>query len=311
MNEDIPVSVIAGYLGAGKTTLINNVLRQNNQNGKNKKIAVLVNEFGELSIDEDLIEEKNEKIISIAGGCVCCSYGNNLVEAVMEMKQRNPKPDNLIIEASGVAIPNRIAASVSLIEGVKNDAITVIVDAQNIKKQYENSFVSDTIEKQMNGAHLLVVNKCDEITKPKLEEVKKWVNTKIEKAKIIETNYAKVENNIIFDVADTGVGDNYEKEMENHSVSNPFVSMSFETSATMDEEKLASELAQLPEVIRAKGFVKNEKGEIVCLQIVGGTHKAEIWNKQNKKNALVVLGVKGQLDEKKIREIIRKYQKHE
>ena len=89
----IPVSVIGGYLGAGKTTLVNHLLR--NANGR--KLAILVNEFGELPIDADLIEADDGDMISIAGGCICCSYGSDLVGALMELPERMPDMDGMLI----------------------------------------------------------------------------------------------------------------------------------------------------------------------------------------------------------------------
>lgn len=105
----LPVTIIGGYLGAGKTTLVNHLLR--NANGA--RLAVLVNEFGELPIDEDLIEAQDDMMISIAGGCVCCSYGNDLTLAMLDMARMQPRPDHVILEASGVALPGAIAAAVS------------------------------------------------------------------------------------------------------------------------------------------------------------------------------------------------------
>ena len=94
------MTILGGYLGTGKTTLLNNILK----NSK-KKIAVLVNDFGEVNIDESLIEWQEENILSIAGGCVCCSYGNELVETLEKMKALDPLPNHILLESSGVAIP--------------------------------------------------------------------------------------------------------------------------------------------------------------------------------------------------------------
>ena len=86
-NEVLPVTVIGGYLGAGKTTLVNHLLR----NADGLRIAVLVNEFGTLPIDADLIEAQDDNVIAIAGGCVCCSYGNDLVMAMIELARMEPR----------------------------------------------------------------------------------------------------------------------------------------------------------------------------------------------------------------------------
>ena len=99
----IPVTVIGGYLGAGNTTLVNHLLRER----EGRRIAVLVNDFGELSIDHDLIESKDGNVMRLAGGCVCicCSFGSDLVAALMVMPDMLPRPEHILIETSGVALP--------------------------------------------------------------------------------------------------------------------------------------------------------------------------------------------------------------
>jgi G3E family GTPase len=101
----VPVTVLGGYLGAGKTTLVNHVLRHSG----GRRIAVLINDFGALPIDADLIEGSDGGVISIAGGCVCCSYGDDLVTALQAMTTRVPAPAHILIETSGVALPDAIA----------------------------------------------------------------------------------------------------------------------------------------------------------------------------------------------------------
>ena len=103
MSAALPVTVIGGYLGAGKTTLVNHLLRH----AEGRRLAVLVNEFGELPIDADLIEAEGDDLISISGGCVCCSFGSDLTAALLRLAALEPRPDHVVIEASGVAIPGR------------------------------------------------------------------------------------------------------------------------------------------------------------------------------------------------------------
>ena len=92
--QNLPVTVVGGYLGAGKTTLVNYLLR--NANGL--RLAVLVNEFGELAIDKDLIEAEDDGLISISGGCVCCSFGGDLIAALRGLSQMKPQPQHILIE---------------------------------------------------------------------------------------------------------------------------------------------------------------------------------------------------------------------
>ena len=99
-----PLTVVGGFLGAGKTTLLNHLLRQTKQ-----RLAVLVNDFGAINIDAELVASHNGNTISLANGCICCSIGDNLVEALVDLTRQRSLPDHIIIEASGVADPARIA----------------------------------------------------------------------------------------------------------------------------------------------------------------------------------------------------------
>ena len=93
-----PTLIVGGYLGAGKTTLVNHLLR----NAGGRRIAVMVNDFGELTIDADLIEGAEGSVLALAGGCVCCSFGSDLLGALQDVLQRQPQPDLILIETSGV-----------------------------------------------------------------------------------------------------------------------------------------------------------------------------------------------------------------
>ncbi len=166
----LPLTIIGGYLGAGKTTLVNHLLR----NADGKRIAVLVNEFGELPIDADLIEGEDGDVIALAGGCVCCSYGDDLTGTLLDMAKRDPAPDHVVLEASGVAIPGAIAASLSLLSGFSLMGIVVMVDAQAIEAQIADRYVGDTIKRQLCDANLLLLNKTDLVPK---EEVARTVSS--------------------------------------------------------------------------------------------------------------------------------------
>ena len=155
--KEIPIILISGYLGAGKTTLINNLLRHSN----GKRLAVLVNEFGELAIDEDLIEAKNDKLISISGGCICCSFGDDLTGALSDLVSYSPKPDYILIESSGVALPNQIVANVGLLNNFFMAGVVCIVDCSNVLQKLRDGFVSDLISNQIESSNLVILNKTD------------------------------------------------------------------------------------------------------------------------------------------------------
>lgn len=130
----LPVTIVGGYLGCGKTTLINHILR----NCGDSQIAVLINDFGQLPIDADLIESRDGNIISLSGGCICCSYGNDLSVALMDIIDRQTSLDHLLIETSGVALPNAIASSLILFEQLQLYSILVLVNGETIREQIKD-----------------------------------------------------------------------------------------------------------------------------------------------------------------------------
>ncbi|MCB1346878.1 MAG: GTP-binding protein, partial [Rhodobacteraceae bacterium] len=118
----LPVTLLGGYLGAGKTTLVNHLLRH----AEGQRLAVLVNDFGDLPIDADLIEARDEDLMTLAGGCVCCTVGDDLGETLRALCARDPRPDQLLIETSGVALPGALAGALSLMRDVALAAVVVL-----------------------------------------------------------------------------------------------------------------------------------------------------------------------------------------
>ena len=142
--DDLSVTVIGGYLGAGNTTMVNHLLRHAN----GRRLAVLVNEFGDLPIDADLIEAVEDRLISIVGRCVCCSFGNNLIAALRDLARRATRPDHVLIESSGVAIPNAIVSTMHLVAGFRPEGIIVVVDAETVRRTAQDDYVGDEITRQ-------------------------------------------------------------------------------------------------------------------------------------------------------------------
>ena len=117
----LPVTVIGGYLGAGKTTLVNRLLRA----ADGLKLAVLVNDFGATPIDRDLIVSADGDTLEISGGCVCCSYGSDLMDTLMALPEQRPDIERVVLETSGVALPGMVASAVTLLPAYRIDGIVV------------------------------------------------------------------------------------------------------------------------------------------------------------------------------------------
>lgn len=260
--NNIPVSVIGGYLGSGKTTLINQLLR----NADGRKLAVLVNEFGALPIDADLIEAQSDTMISISGGCVCCSYGNDLIQALLEISKLESAPDHILIESSGVALPGAIAASVSINGNFEIAGIITLVDSELILEQASNEYIGDTIERQLGDSDIVLLNKCDLVDEVHLAYLESWLVEKALYATAVRVTYASLPNSIVLQ---DYVRDTRKQNISFNSHTNIFESQVIEFSKEYDANIVAQKLAD-PEfnLLRSKGFVPTPSG-LQAIQTVG------------------------------------------
>lgn len=177
----LPAVVIGGYLGAGKTTLVNHLLRQ----AGGRRIAVLVNDFGELNIDADLIEGAEAGVLSLAGGCLCCSFGDDLVGTLTGLRRRDPAPDLVLIELSGVALPAAVLRSVRLAPGIEVAGTLVVADAADIRRQAGDRYVGDTVRQQLRDADWVLVNKTDLVDAPALQGLLPWLGALTPAARVL------------------------------------------------------------------------------------------------------------------------------
>jgi G3E family GTPase len=141
----IPLTVIGGYLGAGKTTLINHLLRE----AGGRQLTVLVNDFGELEIDAALIEARHGDTISLSNGCICCAVGDRLVSALMQIGRRARPPDQLVIETSGIADPRRVAQIGTAGRRFALHGIVVVVDPLEARARLADPYVGETVRRQL------------------------------------------------------------------------------------------------------------------------------------------------------------------
>ena len=282
----LSVITIGGYLGSGKTTLLNNLLRR----ADGRRLAVLVNEFGELPIDEDLIVAEDENMISIAGGCICCSFGNDLIGALNELAMLDPPPDYVVIESSGVAIPGAIVSTFSLIDGFRSDGIVVVVDAETVQAAAKDDYIGDTITRQLSDAEIVLVNKLDLVEPEQAKDLAAWLSEMAPDAAQVPARFGDVAPETILGVvADPSTG-----HTAPHSDAQ-FESMILRPDGDVDASVLAQDLATGGYgVIRAQGYVAGAEGQTWLIQTVGRRWQAE-QAQEHGVTGIVCLGLRGLL----------------
>ena len=167
----VPFTVIGGFLGAGKTTLLNHLLTQSS----GIRFAVLVNDFGDLNIDESLISSHEGQTISLANGCVCCSISNDFNRTMINLVKRIEEFDQVVVEASGVSEPDRIMDIARLDPELSPSGIVVLVDAAEVQNRSKDPYINNIVLKQLQAAELLIVNKTDLVSREKLSELEVWL----------------------------------------------------------------------------------------------------------------------------------------
>ncbi|MDX8533471.1 GTP-binding protein [Mesorhizobium sp. VK25A] len=185
----IPVTVLTGYLGAGKTTLLNRILSENH----GRRYAVIVNEFGEIGIDNDLIVESDEEIYEMNNGCVCCTVRGDLIRVVEGLMRRPGRFDAIVVETTGLADPVPVAQTFFMDDDVRTktklDAVVALVDAKHLPLRLKDS---KEAEDQIAFADVVVLNKTDLVTPDELEKVEATIRAINPAARIHRTQRSGV-----------------------------------------------------------------------------------------------------------------------
>ena len=173
--RDVPVTVVGGYLGSGKTTLINGWLRDTPR----PDWAVLVNDLGALAIDADRLRSHHGRVLELSGGCLCCSLRDGLGEALLALARLPRPPAHVVIETSGMAIPERIAAQVPL-HGLRLERLLLVVDLERIDSLWHDPWVGDLVQRQFQGVDWLQLSKADRLPAATAERQRQWLRSQLE-----------------------------------------------------------------------------------------------------------------------------------
>jgi G3E family GTPase len=287
----MPVTIITGFLGSGKTTLLNHILSDRH----NLKVAVLVNEFGDINIDSQLLVSMDEDMLELSNGCICCTINDGLVDAVYNVLERQDQIDYMVIETTGVADPLPIILTflgTELRDLTRLDSIVTVVDSETFTPDH---FDSEAALKQIVYGDVTILNKTDLASPEKVEELEAYIETVKVGARILHSQHGKVPLPLILDVGynnpeayadlvqeeikqsqqDHSHADHHHSHADHHHDDHPhhphehhhhhsdhldndgFVSIAFESDKPFDVKKFETFLQEhLPqEVFRAKGIL--------------------------------------------------------
>lgn len=192
MTKRLPTMLVTGFLGTGKTTLLNHVLR----NAGGRRLGVLVNDFGELSIDGQLVESLDENTVALAGGCMCCEIRDDVPRAVSRLLARADRLDHLLVEASGVSNPFEAARPlVQLAPAIALEGVIGVVDAERLVSiEGSDGHVdwSDLVIDHVMAADIVVLNKVDLVTDAQLARARELAREAVSRARLLEAIHAQV-----------------------------------------------------------------------------------------------------------------------
>ncbi len=285
----VPCTLLGGFLGAGKTSLLNHILTS----GEGERIAVVVNDFGDVSIDEALIAERDESRIVLDNGCICCSVRGDLIDGVRDLLLTEPVVDRIVVEMSGIAEPGAVVRTFRLMAQhwpLELDGVVAVVDAENFPEEGAEHYV--LARDQLALADLIVLNKMDLITSDAAVQLEGCLRSYVPHARLVRAQHAEVPLAVLLGIGSQG---GLPREGANHEHS-AYATHTTRLSPPLSLERLREVATELPSsVYRAKGFVHlaDKPEHKLVLQIVGRRAALSLgpaWGDEERGTTIVFVG---------------------
>lgn len=293
----LPLTVITGFLGSGKTTLLNHLLVE----PRGRRLAVLVNDFGRINIDADLVSSRTEDLISLKNGCACCAVGNDLTQALIDISERGEHPDAIVLEASGVADTRGMVQIALANPSIRLEGVVVVLDAETLRDLAEDPHAGRLFLNQLAAADLIVLSKLDLVEPAQHTAAKEWLAQQFAAIPVVEAVMGNVPTDVVLGVgAPRDARENSAKSDEAHV--HDFESLSFTIDEPLDGDRLQTFFDSLPKsLLRAKGVLclYGDPSRRTIYQRVGSRwtfSPAEPWGGEKPHSSLVFIGPTGSLD---------------
>lgn len=271
----LPLTILSGFLGAGKTTLVNRLLAQPG----GRRIVVLVNDFGRINIDAALISARTDDMISLTNGCACCTVSSDLTRTLIDIAQRPDPPDALVLEASGLADPRGIAQVALANPALRLDGVITLVDAAHHAASRQSAQAAWTVDHQIDAADLLVLTKTDLASAAEIDAVRALLHARYPDTPVLAATHGDLPADVLLGVRSTRDPLQAPPADWTHAVG--FASWCLQSSQPLDEARLRAFLDALPPaLLRAKGV----------LQLAGDPLRRHVYQRVGRRSSLQAEG---------------------